>query len=415
MKPRILFIGEAVTLAHVMRPYLLAQSLNLDDYEVHFAANPRYNKLFKATGVNQIDIHSQTPETFQKKLWLNQPVFDFDTLDEYIRTDLQIINDIKPDLIVSDFRISMAISARLSRVPLATITNAYWTRFYKTHYPASDNIGTQIFGKSIFESIFNKYPDFFFNLHAQNIKKVAQKWKCELPFDYNVLDFYTDGDYRLFADYPEMLHSKVDVHSELFLAKNHHFLGSFIWSPNIELPEWWDKLPKENFNIYLNLGSSGKQKTLPLIIEALIDLPVNLITATVKEQKLPIHPYVFCSNFLPGLEVAFHSQLMICNGGSPSTQTALYSGIPCIGIPNNLDQYLNIQMTEAAGLGSKIRSDNIKNVDLKGVVMSTIGSGHLKKQILNWQVIAQNRIAQNEFGKFLEKFFGISLQKSMHY
>ena len=41
-KPRILFVAEAVTLAHVARPAVLAQSLDRDVYEVFFATDLRY-------------------------------------------------------------------------------------------------------------------------------------------------------------------------------------------------------------------------------------------------------------------------------------------------------------------------------------------------------------------------------------
>ena len=34
---RILFIAEAVSLAHIARPFVLAQSLDPSRYEVHFA------------------------------------------------------------------------------------------------------------------------------------------------------------------------------------------------------------------------------------------------------------------------------------------------------------------------------------------------------------------------------------------
>jgi len=45
-KPRILFVAEAVTLAHVARPAVLAQALDRDVYEVFFATASRYNELF---------------------------------------------------------------------------------------------------------------------------------------------------------------------------------------------------------------------------------------------------------------------------------------------------------------------------------------------------------------------------------
>lgn len=44
-RQRILFVGEAATLAHVVRPFVLARSLDPSRYEVHFACDPRFNKL----------------------------------------------------------------------------------------------------------------------------------------------------------------------------------------------------------------------------------------------------------------------------------------------------------------------------------------------------------------------------------
>ena len=40
---RVLFISEAVTLAHLARPLVLAQSLRSSEYTVQFAVDPRYS------------------------------------------------------------------------------------------------------------------------------------------------------------------------------------------------------------------------------------------------------------------------------------------------------------------------------------------------------------------------------------
>ncbi|RXL56259.1 hypothetical protein EO238_33760, partial [Citrobacter sp. AAK_AS5] len=45
-RKRILFVGEAVTLAHVVRPAVLARALDPSRYEVVLACDERYLKLF---------------------------------------------------------------------------------------------------------------------------------------------------------------------------------------------------------------------------------------------------------------------------------------------------------------------------------------------------------------------------------
>jgi UDP:flavonoid glycosyltransferase YjiC (YdhE family) len=45
-RPRILFFAEAVTIAHVARPMVLAQALDRSPYDVFFASDPRFSTLF---------------------------------------------------------------------------------------------------------------------------------------------------------------------------------------------------------------------------------------------------------------------------------------------------------------------------------------------------------------------------------
>jgi UDP:flavonoid glycosyltransferase YjiC (YdhE family) len=66
---------------------------------------------------------------------------------------------------------------------------------------------------------------------------------------------------------------------------------------------------------------------------------------------------VFTANYLPGEAAAARAQLVICNGGSPTSQQALAAGVPVLGIASNLDQFLNMQAIEARGSGLCLRAD----------------------------------------------------------
>jgi len=62
------------------------------------------------------------------------------------------------------------------------------------------------------------------------------------------------------------------------------------------------------------------------------------------------------ADYLSGEAAAARARLVICNGGSPTTQQALSAGVPVLGIPNNLDQYLNMQAVASAGAGQLLRA-----------------------------------------------------------
>ena len=69
--------------------------------------------------------------------------------------------------------------------------------------------------------------------------------------------------------------------------------------------------------------------------------------------------YVVTADLLPGDEVAACAQMVICNGGSPSTHQALRQGVPVLGIAANLDQLLNMSFLVEANGGLMVRADQV--------------------------------------------------------
>ncbi len=61
-KRRILFIGEAVSLAHVSRPLVLAQALDPRSYDIHFACDQRYESLVAGNARHPLLAHSECVE-----------------------------------------------------------------------------------------------------------------------------------------------------------------------------------------------------------------------------------------------------------------------------------------------------------------------------------------------------------------
>ena len=43
--------------------------------------------------------------------------------------DLELIRRIEPDVVVGDFRLSLAVSAPMAGVPYIALANAYWSPF----------------------------------------------------------------------------------------------------------------------------------------------------------------------------------------------------------------------------------------------------------------------------------------------
>lgn len=67
-KQKVLFVAEAVTLAHVARIYQLANSLDPDVFDVTVAADTRYASLFPADVLKTVSIRSISSQCFMDAL-----------------------------------------------------------------------------------------------------------------------------------------------------------------------------------------------------------------------------------------------------------------------------------------------------------------------------------------------------------
>ena len=140
-KIKILFIGEAVSLAHVARPLVLANALDKQTYEVVFACDPIYQNFVKQyQNIKYIPIKSISPEKFMRSLYYGKTIYSKKTLCQYIEEDIKIINEVNPALIIGDFRTSLSISSKICNKPHFSLTNAHWSPFAENKFETPETI-----------------------------------------------------------------------------------------------------------------------------------------------------------------------------------------------------------------------------------------------------------------------------------
>lgn len=357
-RPAILFFAEAVTLAHVARPMTLAQSLDGKGFRVTLACDNRYQHLFPECEIAVFPLQTISNAQFNRALAEGRPVYDALTLRAYVRNDLDLMDKLQPDLVIGDFRLSLAVSARLNRIPYITISNAYWSPYARLSFPLPEHPLTRVMGVALAQQLFRLVRPSVFAYHSIAFNKIRREFG--LPsLSYNLREIYTEADQTLYADIPHIV-------PNVCLPSHHHWLGPVLWSPQVQLPNWWPHLPSQRPIIYVTLGSSGEGHRLPIILQALASLPVFVIVATAGgplPRDLPSNARA--APYLPGIEASARSRLVICNGGSPTTQQALAAGVPVIGVVNNMDQHLNMICLEAAGVGLRLRAGQLTQVRLQ--------------------------------------------------
>ena len=364
---RVLFFAEAVTLAHIGRPLALAAALAAEEFEVALACDLRAAWALEGFRGRVLPIRSIPSTQFLHALAVGRPVYDEATLTAYVEEDLKVLEDVRPDVVVGDFRLSLSVSARRAGVRYLAISNAYWSPYYaEARYVIPEHPATRFVPVGLASAFFRATRPAYFALHSRPINRVRRRFGMA-SLGGDLRHIYTDADEVLYADIPQLF-PLVDA------PPTHEFVGPIIWTPPVALPQWWTSIPINKPLLYVTLGSSGRPELLDEVLAALGPLDVTVVAATANDQparSLPENASV--APYLPGHEAAKRSQLVICNGGSPTSQQALAAGVPVIGIASNLDQFLNMQAIEKAGAGVLLRSDRFAPVRLRRAVERALG------------------------------------------
>jgi UDP:flavonoid glycosyltransferase YjiC (YdhE family) len=365
---RLLFVAEGVTLAHVGRPLVLAEAMAARGHEVTFATPERYRR-WVPRSLRWRALHALRPETFAARLASGRRLYSQGQLKGYIADDLNLIRKTRPDVVIGDFRLSLAASARTSGVPYAAIANAYWSPQRRLRPPTPVLNGASPLPAWAAGLLFRVATPWALRWHATAISEVLAPHGVDVGRDLQRA--YTEADLTLYADLPSLF-------PEVTTSARERFIGPVAWSPSVPLPAWWAQLPKDRPLAYLTLGSSGDAVAAPQLAEALVAEGYAVIAATAGRGKLAGRDgEVFVTDYLPGETACARAELVVCNGGSPGVNQALAAGRPVLGVCSNLDQMLNMQAVTAAGAGLALRSDRL-------------GPGRLRRAI--------RRLGRAEFG-----------------
>ena len=106
-------------MAQIVRLVVLARSLDLARYEVHFACAGFEPMIFAGTSFAQHDVYSLPRATVEQASAKGEPIYDAAVLERYVEEEGALFAKVKPDAVVGDFRLSLSTSAALARIPFA--------------------------------------------------------------------------------------------------------------------------------------------------------------------------------------------------------------------------------------------------------------------------------------------------------
>jgi UDP:flavonoid glycosyltransferase YjiC (YdhE family) len=374
----LLWIAEAVTLAHVARPLAALRGAAHSAWRSIVAADARARQHVAAAGADFEPLTSIEPARFLQALAHGRPVYDEATLRAYVDADLALLSRVQPDLVIGDFRLSLSISARLAGVRYATLASACWSPAYEpAAWPVPALSLTKAVPLPVAATLFGCARPIAFRRHAAPMNRVRRAFGLA-PLQGDVRNVYTDADDVLYADLPELF--------PLSLPPRHRFVGPPLWEPHgAEAPMWpaFDSAPR----LYVTLGSSGASSLLPAIVAALGTMNVTAVVATAHGATPATPANVVARDFVPGLAAARGAHAVVCNGGTLGCYQALAAGVPVVGIASNLEQFLTMQAVERAGAGVLVRADRFSAAALRAGVERALHDAALRtgaKRAAQW-------------------------------
>jgi UDP:flavonoid glycosyltransferase YjiC (YdhE family) len=348
-RKRILFLAEALTLAQVVRLLALARRLDPERYEVHFACGPFDAIAFEGTGITPIPLFTVDRAAALKKIDRGDRLYEKDVLGRYVEDELALFDRLKPDLVVGDFRLSLAVSAPRAGIPHATLINAYFSP-YAEHagFPVPDHPLVSLLGAKRAAEYFPRALPLVFAHFVAPLDAVRKRYG--LPPSGGLLQALTAGDFTLYPDVPELCPTRN-------APSTHRYLGPVPWSPELPLPDFFADFEADVPLVYVTLGSSGRYAGLEAVLRVIGEFPVQALVATAGRFELDdVPPNVRVARYVPGALVARASRFVITNGGASTSYQALAEGKPVLGVPSNLDQYLAMTAIERASAGRLVRS-----------------------------------------------------------
>jgi UDP:flavonoid glycosyltransferase YjiC (YdhE family) len=401
---KVLFFVEAVTAAHLLRTLPLAESLASQARVFLAVLDPLPNLIQKFSGIEFRPLSSTVPtKLFLEALYQGFLPYDESRLRQQMAEDQVLVDQIKPDLVVIDFRLSACLRVAALGIPIINLQNAFWSPDYEIRSPLPDVPFSRALGPSlreVFDKIFWKSSPVMETLVFRKILKPFNKLRRELnlpPFS-RLQDLYSFGDFLVHPDPLELFEGGQNWSSL--------FLGPITGLPAAEKPRWLEKLDPRRKTIYVSMGSSGQTEKLKGLLPELTRSPYQWILISKDEeiQKLKAEN-IFTDQFVSLPELAPWIDFAVLNGGSAQGYFFLSQGIPFLGIPTNMDQHLFSQMVTQRGLAISIRSEDLKIESLKELIEKGLQDQELRRRCQEFAQILRKYHPTKSFCKLVEGFF----------
>lgn len=330
-KTIVVFTVEA-GIAHLTRSLAVAETLQDRGHRVFFAIHPSKRHFIRRWKVRTIhaEISLDDTEMRQSMDRVINRWKDARFVTRIARSDRAILDKLKPDAVLVDFR-SSAVAASVSfGLPTFFLTGSgglpYGCYLPNAGYPALLHPIVSSFAQRIIWRI--KFP--FFQATVDALRALGQT--CSLGEVVRSMTY-------IVPEVPTYLPTKLDKLSI-------RYVGPIIWKGfNETKASWLKHISKNGKTVYVTFGGTGFDGAkMVALAEKLVGAGFRVIvsSSTIADPRdFPKHPSLYVARFLPGDEVCRRVDVVVCHGGYGTLMQAVMGGAPTVAVPFNPDQLLH--------------------------------------------------------------------------
>ncbi|HPI55646.1 MAG TPA: glycosyltransferase [Chitinophagaceae bacterium] len=357
---KFLFFPYSNQLGTTIPSVTLANLLRDHGHIVYYASHGKYTHILKEKGFEVFPITEISYLQYRRHVDENNVDFyQTSLIHHFIDKELDLIREVDPDIIVSNNRPTIKISAQLAGKKLVTIVIPALTRFYYHDYFIPENhflatlypLGDV---NQITPPAFRRFA-FFMTMKqwGKNFNKVLREFN--LPKMTDFLGVY-EGDVIL-------INQSYELAAFTNLPSNYFHLEQNLGSTFGHQHPWADELDvhrkKGRKVIFVSMGSSSL-KSYPLVMQAikqlvdnderfvLVSNHVGLANHQEISDRIYLEPFINSSQILPKVD------LVITHGGINTLSECMLQGIPIIGVPEQGEQMWNLKYAEHLGIGKMV-------------------------------------------------------------
>lgn len=373
MPMKILALSNSHALAHVSRQLEIAKALRRRGHDVILGGHGKYLKVAEMDGfpireLPYISIERVIRTIRSQRLWELYPESD---LTLFIEAELALYEEVEPDLVLLDNRITGRTSAEKAGLRTVAALNVHMSNYRRIPFFSPANLPgmANVPGLAVVDKLENAIEIWVYDrLVMRGLNNIRRRFGLKRLYAYE----HEEGDISLLADIPQFNPvSRLPAHAR--------FIGPLTWHNSLPEPACLKRLQADKPTVYLSLGSDSLEELVEHL-GGLASEGIQIVVATggaliAKDVALP--DGVFLENYVNTDKLLPHCDLVCCHGGNGTLYQALSYGLPAVVVATHQEQYYGGKRIQRLGLGRTMTLKALKREgmgSLVEMVRQTLGS-----------------------------------------